>query len=384
LREALGACRAGDTLVVTKLDRLVRSLPDARDIVDELTQREVKLNIGGSVHDPSDPIGRLLFNEFNVLAMIAEFEADLARLRTREGMKVARAKGRLRGKQPKLKPTQEAHLVGLWRRRTQQRRAGRAVRCGPLDGVPGDQARRTLGRRRVSAQAFVDESARGSNYHVCVAVIANGDVDALRRLVRSFCLPGQRRWHFVQERDSRRRQIIDALTATGQVTALIFHGKGRDTEIRTESFHRMVQPLLDRNITRLIIESREGRDDLDRQVLISQFAPTARCLWLRPHATARRPAALDSRCCCLVLVGRRSVARTRRCDHRRRTRRPALLNTAKPGRSPSGEEPGSLPEASAQQAATSVCAAGIGVTRAARLTKTARETLSVPHVGMPA
>lgn len=43
--------------------------------------------------------------------MIAEFESDLIRMRTREGMKVARAKGRLRGKQPKLKPAQEAHLV---------------------------------------------------------------------------------------------------------------------------------------------------------------------------------------------------------------------------------------------------------------------------------
>jgi len=37
LREALAACRPGDTLVVTKLDRLARSVPDARDIVDELT-----------------------------------------------------------------------------------------------------------------------------------------------------------------------------------------------------------------------------------------------------------------------------------------------------------------------------------------------------------
>jgi hypothetical protein len=37
---------------------------------------------------------------------------------------------------------------------------------------------------------------------VCVAVVADGDVDGLRRLVRSFCLPGQRRWHFVTERDS--------------------------------------------------------------------------------------------------------------------------------------------------------------------------------------
>jgi DNA invertase Pin-like site-specific DNA recombinase len=42
IREALAACRSGDTLVVTKLDRLARSLPDARDIVDELTTRQVK------------------------------------------------------------------------------------------------------------------------------------------------------------------------------------------------------------------------------------------------------------------------------------------------------------------------------------------------------
>ena len=77
LREALAACRAGDTLVVTKLDRLARSLPDARDIVDELTARDVKLSLGGSVHDPTDPVGRLLFN---VLGMVAEFEADLIRL----------------------------------------------------------------------------------------------------------------------------------------------------------------------------------------------------------------------------------------------------------------------------------------------------------------
>jgi DNA invertase Pin-like site-specific DNA recombinase len=82
LRQALAACRTGDTLVVTKLDRLARSLPDARAIADELTAGQVKLNLGGSVHDPNDPVGRLLFN---VLAMVAEFEADLARMRTREG-----------------------------------------------------------------------------------------------------------------------------------------------------------------------------------------------------------------------------------------------------------------------------------------------------------
>ena len=69
----MAACREGDTLVVTKLDRLL----------------------------------------FNVLAMVADFESDLIRLRTKEGMKVAKAKGRLRGKQPKLNRRQEAHLVAL-------------------------------------------------------------------------------------------------------------------------------------------------------------------------------------------------------------------------------------------------------------------------------
>ena len=77
LREALAACREGDTLVVTKLDRLARSLPDARAIADELTAGQVRLNLGGSVYDPTDPVGRLLFN---VLAMVAEFQSDLIRL----------------------------------------------------------------------------------------------------------------------------------------------------------------------------------------------------------------------------------------------------------------------------------------------------------------
>jgi len=98
--------------VVTKLDRLARSLPDARAIADELTARQVRLNLGGSVYDPTDAVGRLLFT---VLAILAEFESDLIRLRTREGPKVAKAKGHLRGKQPKLNRRQEAHLVTLVR-----------------------------------------------------------------------------------------------------------------------------------------------------------------------------------------------------------------------------------------------------------------------------
>ncbi len=57
LREALTACRDGDTLVVTKLDRLARPLPDARAIAEDLTVRRVRLSLGGSVYDPNDPVG---------------------------------------------------------------------------------------------------------------------------------------------------------------------------------------------------------------------------------------------------------------------------------------------------------------------------------------
>ena len=107
LDQALAAVRAGDTLVVPKLDRLARSVPDARTIADTLVTRGVKLALGPSVYDPADPMGKMFFN---ILATFAEFEADLIRLRTREGMAIARARGKLRGKQPKLSQRQQREL----------------------------------------------------------------------------------------------------------------------------------------------------------------------------------------------------------------------------------------------------------------------------------
>jgi DNA invertase Pin-like site-specific DNA recombinase len=107
LDQALAAVREGDTLVVPKLDRLARSVPDARDIAEKLASRGVKLSLGGSVYDPTDPMGRMFFN---ILATFAEFEADLIKMRTREGMAVARAKGKLRGSKPKLSEKQQREL----------------------------------------------------------------------------------------------------------------------------------------------------------------------------------------------------------------------------------------------------------------------------------
>ncbi len=133
LREALAACRAGDTLVVTKLDRLARSLPDARDIVEELTGRGVRLQLGGSVHDPTDPVGRLLFN---VLAMVAEFEADLIRARTREGMAVPRSRQAARAQTQAHAGPRGAAGGPAQHRAEEPVRPCRTVRGRALHGLP--------------------------------------------------------------------------------------------------------------------------------------------------------------------------------------------------------------------------------------------------------
>ena len=110
LDQARAAVREGDVLVVPKLDRLARSVPDARAIAEQLEKKGVKLAIGASVYDPTDPMCKRFFN---ILATFAEFEADLIKMRTREGMAIARAKGKLRGKQPKLSEKQQKELTRM-------------------------------------------------------------------------------------------------------------------------------------------------------------------------------------------------------------------------------------------------------------------------------
>ena len=124
--------------MVPKLDRLARSLPDARAIGDDLAGRGIKLSLGGQVYDPADPMGKMFFN---ILATFAEFEVDLLRMRTREGMAVARAKGKLRGKQPKLSARQQRELARMAATGDYtDRRPRRAVHRLPRDRVPDTPA----------------------------------------------------------------------------------------------------------------------------------------------------------------------------------------------------------------------------------------------------
>lgn len=103
LDEMLAYARAGDVVVVTKLDRLGRSVKNLCEIVEDLAERDIDLRVLDQGLDTSTPAGRLMFH---VLSAIGEFEHSLNVSRTREGLASARARGRVGGRRPKLSEIQ--------------------------------------------------------------------------------------------------------------------------------------------------------------------------------------------------------------------------------------------------------------------------------------
>ena len=99
----LSANRAGDQLVVTKLDRLGRSLEHLIELSKLLQARGVDLVVLDQGIDTSTAVGRLFFQ---VIGAIAEFEHALMSERTMDGLAAARARGRTGGQKPKLGPRQ--------------------------------------------------------------------------------------------------------------------------------------------------------------------------------------------------------------------------------------------------------------------------------------
>ena len=100
LEAALDYCREGDTLVVTKLDRLARSARHLSELVDQLEAKGVALrvlNFGGDAVDTRGATGRLMLNMF---AAMAQFEREMMLERQREGIAKAKALGKYKGRKP--------------------------------------------------------------------------------------------------------------------------------------------------------------------------------------------------------------------------------------------------------------------------------------------
>lgn len=97
--ECLGQLRKGDTLVITKLDRAGRSVRNLLDVVELLRSKGASLEVLDQHVDTETSFGRMLFT---VLAAVAEFERELIRERTRDGLAATKARGRQGGRKPKL------------------------------------------------------------------------------------------------------------------------------------------------------------------------------------------------------------------------------------------------------------------------------------------
>lgn len=106
------ALRSGDTLVVWRLDRLGRSLPDLVRIVAELEQQSVGFESLTEKIETSSASGKLVFHVF---AALSEFERNLIRERTQAGLAAARARGRSGGRKPKLDDKQVREIKALLR-----------------------------------------------------------------------------------------------------------------------------------------------------------------------------------------------------------------------------------------------------------------------------
>ncbi|TIH34964.1 recombinase family protein [Subtercola vilae] len=102
LDRALDHLRAGDILVITRLDRLGRSVKNLIDISERLRQGDIALRVVEQGIDSTTSEGRMFFH---MLAAVAEFEHDLIVARTKDGLEAARARGMKGGRKPKLTQT---------------------------------------------------------------------------------------------------------------------------------------------------------------------------------------------------------------------------------------------------------------------------------------
>jgi DNA invertase Pin-like site-specific DNA recombinase len=111
LNSAMEMARAGDTLVVWRLDRLGRSLKDLIELTEALKGRSIGLHSLQESIDTTSSSGQLIFQIFGALA---EFERNLIRERTQAGLIAARARGRLGGRPKALDPKKRELAVKLY------------------------------------------------------------------------------------------------------------------------------------------------------------------------------------------------------------------------------------------------------------------------------
>jgi len=139
LAEAIAFARQGDTLVVTKLDRLARSVAHLVDVLAQLEGKGVALRILAMGIDTSTPTGKLMLT---VLGGVAEFEREIMLERQREGIAKAKAAGKYKGRAP-----------------TARAQADEVLRLRD-EGVGGTEIAKRLGIGRASVYRVLDDAKK--------------------------------------------------------------------------------------------------------------------------------------------------------------------------------------------------------------------------------
>ena len=135
LQVLLDFLRKGDTLVVTRIDRLARSMKDLQDIVYELKGRGIALKATEQPIDTSTAAGKAFLD---MLGVFAEFETNLRRERQLEGIEAAKARGVYKGGKPRIDPDAVRNLIA--------------------DGIKPAHIARQLGISRGTVYKFVPRS----------------------------------------------------------------------------------------------------------------------------------------------------------------------------------------------------------------------------------
>lgn len=136
LKECLEYLREGDTLVVTKIDRLARSITDLNKIVDELMEKGVnvqflKENMIFEANGKSNSLGTLLFN---ILGSFAQFERDLIVERTTEGRERAKEQGKHMGRRASFSPKAMQKAIEQYNKRADNKMSVSDIL--KLNGIP--------------------------------------------------------------------------------------------------------------------------------------------------------------------------------------------------------------------------------------------------------
>lgn len=111
LEEVRKLLRDGDVLVITKVDRLGRSLLDLITIADDLRAKGIELEVLSGTFNRDDPMGEAFFQ---MTGVFAQLERDMIRARTMDGLAAARARGRKGGRKTKLSPAQATEVCRMF------------------------------------------------------------------------------------------------------------------------------------------------------------------------------------------------------------------------------------------------------------------------------